>query len=276
MTSSSPPKKNPLLYLGGHAVRWTWLLVFFFVAWDVLFRLHPSRFIQPTLTILSNMGTTWFSGSPTELFTSTTFRTNALPSLERFAEGWAVAVVVGILGGLLLGASRIAEMVFKPLLRFGVSVPATIFLPIAVVIFGITDRMNIFLIAMGAVWPVLLNTMDGIRTIDPAIRDSARSIRITGWRLLRKVILPAASPQIFAGLRVSLGIALVLMVISEMFVGTNGIGFQIMLAQRTFRFPMMWSAVALLGIIAIIMNGIFFFVERAFLSWHRRRDGGQA
>lgn len=255
-------------------VRWSWLLVVFFVGWEILFRVRESLFVPPTSTILDNTFARWFDPDPGTLFTSELFREHALPSLVRFAWGWGLVVVGGVVGGLLLGLSGRVEAFFKPLVRFGLSTPSTILLPVAVVIFGITDRMNVFLIVMGAVWPVLLNTMDGVRGIEPAILSSGRSLRLPRRHMFTKVVLPAASPQIFAGLRVSLGIALILVVISEMFVATEGIGFQIVYSQRTFSFVDMWSAVTLIGFLAVALNGAFFLIERTVLRWHRRRGEG--
>lgn len=255
------------------AMRWSWLLVAFLVAWEVLFRTRESLFVPPFSTILVNTLQTWFSSDPTTLFTSEIFRDNALPSLVRFAWGWGIAVITGIVWGLMLGLFPRLEAFCKPIVRFGVSTPPTILLPVAVVLFGITDRMNIFLIAVGAIWPILLNTIAGIRGIEPAILYTARSLRLRRRQFFSRVILPAASPQIFAGLRVSLSIALILVVISEIFVATQGIGFQIVYSQRTFSFVDMWSAVTLIGLLSIVLNGGFFLAERRILGWHHKRGG---
>lgn len=258
------------------AVRWSWLLLAFLLGWEAWFRLNPSLFVPPMSAILEHMASRWFSTDAAGWFLSDHFRANALPSLSRFAWGWGIAIALGIGGGLALGFWRPLEALFRPVVRFGMATPATILLPIAVVVFGITDRMNIFLVVAGAVWPILLNTMDGVRGVDPQVVASARSLRLSRRRMLRQVLLPAASPQIVAGLRVSLGIALILMVISEMFVATRGIGFQIMYSQRTFAFLDMWSAVALVGLLGIAGNALFFLAERRLLAWHRERRGVQA
>ena len=255
-------------------IRSSWMLLLFLVLWEIYFQLNESLFVPPMTDILGRMFTKWFSTDPSKLFTSDFFRIHAFASLTRFAWGWGVAVLVGIGGGLLLGSSRTAEASFKWLVRFGVSTPSTILLPVALVIFGVTDRMNIFLIATGAVWPILLNTIDGVRGIDPAVLGSGQSLRLPRWTQFRKVTLRAASPQIFAGLRISLGVALILVVISEIFVATKGIGFDIIISQRTFAFAEMWASVAFLGVLAIVFNALFHVVERALLGWHRAQREG--
>lgn len=248
--------------------RVSWMLILFLVAWEIWFRVSGSLFVPPMSEILARMVTKWFEFDPSTLFTSQFFRVHALASLARFGVGWAVAVGLGVAVGLLLGAFSWAEATARWIVRFGVSTPSTILLPVAVVLFGVTDQMNVFLIATGAIWPVLLNTMDAVRGIDPGTVAAARSLRLKGWRLFSKVILRAASPQIMAGVRVSLGIALILVIISEMFVATKGIGFDIIFSQRTFAFLEMWASVAFVGLVAIILNGLFHLAERRLLGWH--------
>lgn len=253
--------------------RVSWMLILFLVAWETWFRVSGSLFVPPMSEILSRMVTKWFELDPSTLFTSQFFRVHALASLARFGVGWAVAVGLGVAVGLLLGAFSWAEATAHWIVRFGVSTPSTILLPVAVVLFGVTNQMNVFLIATGAIWPVLLNTMDAVRGIDPETVAAARSLRLKGWRLFTKVILRAASPQIMAGVRVSLGIALILVIISEMFVATKGIGFDVIFSQRTFAFLEMWASVAFVGLVAITLNGLFHLAERRLLGWHEGMGG---
>jgi ABC-type nitrate/sulfonate/bicarbonate transport system permease component len=119
------------------------------------------------------------------------------------------------------------------------------------------------------VWPVLLNAIDGVRGIDPTLRETARVYRIPPLQTLLSVVLPAASPRIFAGMRTALSLALILMVISEMEASTNGIGFFILQSQRSFAIPDMWSGMLLLGLIGFAFNAGFVEVERRVLRWHR-------
>jgi ABC-type nitrate/sulfonate/bicarbonate transport system permease component len=118
-------------------------------------------------------------------------------------------------------------------------------------------------------WPVLLNTIDGVTGIDPTLRETARVYGVGGRDRLRRIVLPAASPQIFAGMRTSLSLALILMVISEMVASTNGIGFFVLQSQRSFAIPEMWSGILLLGLLGYALNLIFVVVERRVLAWHR-------
>lgn len=251
-------------------VRAGWMLVAFLGLWELFFQLRPSLVTPPMSKILSSMFDEWFSASPTDLFLGPHFYDHAIPSLLRLGAGWSIAVLVGVTLGIALGSSRFLENFFKPIVRFGVCTPTTVMLPLVIVIFGFTDRTTIVLIAMGTMWVILLNTMDGVKAISLSYRDAARSMMLPRRLVFFRVVLPAAGPQIFAGLRVSLGIGLILMVISEIFVSTNGVGFTIAYSQRLFDFGQMWSAVAFVGVLGIAFNGLFMALEKRLLGWHLR------
>ena len=119
------------------------------------------------------------------------------------------------------------------------------------------------------VWPVLLNTIDGVTGDRPDDARDRAVVRDQGRDRLQRIILPAASPQIFAGMRTSLSLALILMVISEMVASTNGIGFFVLQSQRSFAIPEMWSGILLLGLLGYVLNVAFVLIERRVLAWHR-------
>jgi ABC-type nitrate/sulfonate/bicarbonate transport system permease component len=134
---------------------------------------------------------------------------------------------------------------------------------------GVGNAMKVFIIAFVCLWPVLLNTMDGISGIDRTLLDTSRVYQLSSRDRVLRVMLPAASPQIFAGLRTSLSLALILMVISEMVASTNGIGYFVLQSQRTFAIPEMWSGIVLLGLLGYFLNLLLVIVERRVLRWHR-------
>jgi ABC-type nitrate/sulfonate/bicarbonate transport system permease component len=171
--------------------------------------------------------------------------------------------------GTALGTSRTLRRAVSPIVEFLRSIPPPALLPFAIVVIGVGDDMKIFIIAFVCIWPVLLNTIDGINGSDPTLRDIARVYGVSGRDRLLRMTLPAASPQIFAGMRLSLSLAVILMVISEMVASTNGIGFFVLQSQRSFAIPEMWSGILLLGILGYLLNLIFVIVERRVLAWHR-------
>ena len=197
------------------------------------------------------------------------FGSDVWPSLRRMAIGYAVAVVLGVAIGTALGTSRTLRRAVSPIVEFLRSIPPPALLPFAIVVIGVGDDMKIFIIAFVCIWPVLLNTIDGINGIEPTLRDIARVYGVSGRDRLLRMTLPAASPQIFAGMRLSLSLAVILMVISEMVASTNGIGFFVLQSQRSFAIPEMWSGILLLGILGYLLNLIFVIVERRVLAWHR-------
>jgi ABC-type nitrate/sulfonate/bicarbonate transport system permease component len=134
---------------------------------------------------------------------------------------------------------------------------------------GIGPEMKITLIAYGTVWPILLNTADGVRAVDPVIIDVASSYRVRRRDRLMYIVLPAASPQIVAGMRSALSIGITVIIFSEMVGSTNGIGFQILSAQRSFAVPDMWAGIVLLGILGYLLNLAFRGFELYLLRWHR-------
>ena len=156
-----------------------------------------------------------------------------------------------------------------PIVEFLRSIPPPALIPFAIVVIGVGDDMKVFIIGFVCLWPVLLNTIDGINGIDPTLKDTARVYGISGRDKLLRMTLPAASPQIFAGMRLSLSLALILMVISEMVASTNGIGFFVLQSQRSFAIPEMWSGILLLGILGYVFNLVFMIIERRVLAWHR-------
>jgi ABC-type nitrate/sulfonate/bicarbonate transport system permease component len=247
-----------------------WLLVAMLAGYQV-FALWKDKNYLPTLTdTFRQFRTDWLTTDWRSWFLSDLFWKHGSPSLKRFAQGWILSVVIGIAAGVALGRSRTLAALFAPAIRFSMAIPKTVLLPLALVVFGVRDSMNVFLIMIGTVWVILINTMDGVSTIDPMWVRSARSLGLGRVALLRRVILPAASPQIFAGLRVSLGVGLILMVVSELYATTRGIGYRIALSQKTFEYLDMWSAIMLVAIIGILMNAVFGLIEARYLRWYRQ------
>jgi ABC-type nitrate/sulfonate/bicarbonate transport system permease component len=203
-----------------------------------------------------------------QVWTVDRLETDVLPSLARLAAGYLLAAVAGIGIGVVIGRRRVVRGIAEPGLEFFRAIPPPVLVPILMLFAGIGDQMKIIVIATGALWPILLNTVEGVRAADPVLVDTARSYRIGGLRRLRHLTLAAAGPQIFAGLRQAVSIAIILMVISEMFAANEGLGFAIIQFQRTFAVPEMWSGTILLGLIGFGLAWAFRLVERRVLFWY--------
>ena len=228
--------------------------------WAVLSANSDTFYYPPLTEILETFMDTWVFER---------VGSDVVPSLLRLSAGYAIAVVVAIAVGIPLGLHPTARRAASPIVEFLRAIPPPALLPLAIVVIGVGNAMKVLIIAFVCLWPVLLNTIDGIRGIDPTLNDTTRVYGVRGLTRLRLVTLPAAAPQIFAGMRTSLSLAVILMVISEMVASTNGIGFFVLQSQRSFDIPEMWSGILLLGILGYVLNVIFIMVERRVLAWHR-------
>jgi ABC-type nitrate/sulfonate/bicarbonate transport system permease component len=224
-------------------------------------------FWPPLRTILRTFPDVW---------TAERLRTDVVPSLLRLTAGFTTAALAGVALGTLIGSYRRVRAVCEPVLEFLRAVPPPVLVPVIMLFAGIGDTMKVAVIASGCAWPVLLNTVEGVRAVDPVTAEAARSYGITGAARLRSLVLPSASPQIFAGLRQALSIGIILMVISEMFAASNGLGFTIVQFQRGFAIPDMWTGILLLGMLGVVLSVLFRLVERRVLGWyHGLRDAAR-
>lgn len=223
-------------------------------------------YFPPLHTILSAFGKTWFSGRLVD---------DVLPSVLRLAAGYAGAVAVGVGIGVLIGSHRRVRLAAEPVLEFFRAVPPPVLIPVLMLFTGIGDTMKITVIVLGSMWPVLLNTAEGVRAIDDVLADTARSYGLTGAARLRRLVLPSAAPQIVTGMRQALSISIILMVISEMFASSSGLGYTIVQFQRGFAVPEMWSGILLLGLLGFALSLLFGRFESRVLRWHRGRRQAQ-
>jgi ABC-type nitrate/sulfonate/bicarbonate transport system permease component len=193
---------------------------------------------------------------------------DVLPSLARLAIGYLAALAAGIALGMLIGSNRWVRALTEPLLEFLRAVPPPVLVPILMLMAGIGDLMKVLVIATGCLWPVLLNTVEGVRGVDQVLADTCRSYRIRGRLRLWHLVLRGASPQIVTGARQALSIGIILMVISEMFAASSGLGFTVIQFKDGFRIPQMWSGVILLGLLGVLLSLVFRLVERRVLGWY--------
>jgi len=196
------------------------------------------------------------------------FVDDVLPSMARLAIGYAGALVLGVALGTAIGLSRPLRAALEPVLEFLRAVPPPVLVPILILIAGIGSTMKVLVIVSGCLWPILLNTVEGVRGVDGVLADTCRSYRIRGAGRLWHLVLRSASPQIVTGARQALSIGIILMVISEMFAASSGLGFTIVQFQRGFAIPEMWSGVLLLGLLGVLLSLAFRGVEHRVLGWY--------
>ncbi len=190
------------------------------------------------------------------------------PSLYRLAAGFLLGAVTGVAIGLLMGYFRQMHNLLEPLTEILRPIPSPAYLPLVILVLGIDDEMKIFMIAASSFFPILLNTYSGVRAVDPVQVNTARTFGLSNRQIVRQIVIPAASPYIVTGMRVSLAISLILVVISEMVAANNGIGFFVLNAQRSFRVKEMYAGIIALAIIGYALNSLFLTLERRAMAWH--------
>ena len=200
------------------------------------------------------------------VFTGEVF-TWLLPSLFRLLVGYAAAGLAGVVVGLLMGYFRVAYYLLEPLVEFLRPIPSPAYIPIVILFLGIDHSMKIAVVAFASFFPVVINTYTGVVNVDPVLVDVARTLGVGRWNTALRVVLPASLPYIMSGLRVSLGIALIVTVLSEMVAGDSGIGFFVLNMQRAFRNADMFAGVVVLGILGYVLNRLFLLVERHLVGW---------
>ena len=198
------------------------------------------------------------------------FGTHVVPSLERIFAGFAIAVIVGVALGVPIGLSRWTRAFAMPHIEYWRAMPPPALLPISIVLLkDIGNRQKIAFIAFFCLFPVLLNTIDGVRGIEPTLIDTARSYGVPKLERVWRIVLPAALPQIVAGMRTSLSLAVITMVLSEYFSSTSGVGYVLLISKNTFQLTPMWAAIVLIGLLGYLLNVLFLVFERRALAWHR-------
>jgi ABC-type nitrate/sulfonate/bicarbonate transport system permease component len=191
-----------------------------------------------------------------------------LPSLWRMFAGYFIGLALGIALGLLMGFVRFFYDLLEPITEILRPIPSPAYLPIVILFLGIDDQMKIFMVAFASAFPVLLNTYNGVRSVDPIQLQTARTFGLYGSKLVTQIVLPASAPYIFTGMRVSLALALIVMVISEMVAASNGIGYFILSAQRGFKIREMFAGVLTLALLGYLLNRLFLGIENRVLAWH--------
>ncbi|NDU75613.1 ABC transporter permease subunit [Actinomadura sp. DSM 109109] len=245
-------------------------LVLLVAAWEGATRAADSTFFPPPSEIAGRMRELWLSGPAEHLYLTAEAGDSIAPSLGRMFLALALSIVVGVVLGIALGRSQRVLAYLQPLLQFARVIPPPTLVPVFIVLFQLGTQMQVASIIFSAIWPILLNTADGARSVDAVQMDTARVFRLSALDRIRFVIVPSALPKIFAGLRLALSLSLILMVFSELLPGTSdGLGFMLTNAQSQSDLGTLWSVIVLLGILGYLFNSILLVVERRVLARHR-------
>lgn len=241
-----------------------WLPTALIAAWWLLSANSTNAFLPPLSSIVETLRDDFASGL---LFGHMRF------SLTNLAVGLGIAIVLGIVGGLVLGERSWLRETVDPMLHFFRAIPQSALVPLIIGALGIGAEPKIAVIAFACLWPVLLNTIDGVRGVDPAVREFSRTYRIPGRLHFFRIILFSSLPQIMAGIRVALPIGVVVMVVTEIFSAQEGVGYYIQSSASLFRMRETWAGAILVGVIGFILSALFVAIERRILHWHLRPSG---
>ncbi|HEX2565332.1 MAG TPA: ABC transporter permease [Burkholderiales bacterium] len=187
------------------------------------------------------------------------------------AAGFGLACAAGVLLGLAMGYHRPTYALLEPTLELLRPIPKPALLPPLILLLGLGAPMKVAIVFLGAFFPVLINTIEGVRTVDPVLVDVARTFRRGKLATVFRVILPASLPMILAGMRVSLGLGLILVTLAEMLTGTHGLGAQLVDAQRAFRVQDMYAWTVVLASLGLALALSFDALERRLIFWSSRR-----
>ncbi len=217
-------------------------------------------FLPPPVDVFVNLWKGMIEGNLLQLTGAT---------LLRMFYGWVLASAAGIFIGTLIGLSETARAWLTPTLELLRPLPASTLLPIGIALFGLNANMLLAVIAFGAIWPVLLATVDGFRFIEPRLKEVAAILGISRFSFAFKFGLPSAAPDILSGMRLSLTACLIITVIGEIVTAQDGLGTAIILAARSYRSVDLFAGVVLLGAVGFLNNALLSALRRALLPWQK-------
>lgn len=192
---------------------------------------------------------------------------NVLASLYRIAIGYAIGGALGIIVGILLGFSRWLDAMLMPVVYSIYPIPKIALLPLFILWLGIDETPKITLIAIGVFFPVVINTYTGVRNVDPSLIKAAATFGSTRFNIMRKVILPASLPMIFAGLKISAGYSMLLLVSAEMIAAEKGVGAMILHYGNMLMTTNMMVGILVLIVMGLALNRLLVWLEIKLLPW---------
>lgn len=229
--------------------------------WEVLYRVNvlDNASFPSAVDAVKALGT----ATTTSEFWSAVWRT-----LEAWALGLLIGTAAGVAVGVLTGLNEFAYRSLNLLVEFLKTIPVVAALPLAILVFGTTVKMNVMLVALGITWPILIQAAYGVRSVEPTVRDTATVFRMTRPDRLLHVVLPSAAPYVATGLRLASTSALLLVVVAQLIGGGGGLGYQIFVAQNSNLLPRMYALVIVVGLLGILITAVFGRLERHALRWH--------
>jgi ABC-type nitrate/sulfonate/bicarbonate transport system permease component len=224
-----------------------------------------SRTIPDLRTLLPAPTDTFVAAA--ELVRTGVLQRDILASLSRVFMALVVASVIAFPIGLLIGMSRSAAWLLEPIFGFFRPIPPLAWIPLSIVWFGISESQNVFIIFLGAFFPILVNTVQGVREVDRQLVRAARTLGASRFEIALTVLLPAALPSMFVGFRVGVGIAWMALVAGELVAASSGLGFLISQGRMLFRPDYIIVGMVTIGMIGLILDGMVRLLQRVVMKW---------
>lgn len=228
--------------------------------WEMASRALPGLrlYVPPIAQIIASLGQLLFSG---------TIANHFFVSLSRFFAGYLIAAATAVSLGIVLGYFRDFHSWIEMLIELLRPMPSVAIIPVAILMLGVGDSMIIAVTVYACVWPILINTIDGVKNLDRTLVDTGRTFGLSGRRILWRIILPGASPYIVTGLRIGLSIALILVITAEMVAGSKGLGFFILDEERSMNSGNMYAGIILVAAAGYVLNRVFLILEYRAMKW---------
>jgi ABC-type nitrate/sulfonate/bicarbonate transport system permease component len=228
--------------------------------WELGSRTNPrlQLYFPPVSQIALALGGLISTGSvSSHLFTT----------LHRFLEGYLISATVAVTLGVVLGYFRFLHSLVEVLIEFLRPMPSVAIIPVAILALGIGDAMIVAVTVYASIWSILINTIEGVRHIEPTLIDTARTFGLSKRHILWQVVLPGASPYIVTGLRIGLSIALILVTTAEMIIGSKGLGFFILDEERSMNSTNMYAGIIIVSVLGYLLNRLFLLAESKAMRW---------
>lgn len=264
--TSSPERSfsySPLHYIRmyGNYLLIVLNLTVFFIAWELFAR---TEIVNPLfLPRASDMFSTLFEGMGPD----GVIRANILISLRLFAIGMLGASVIGIPIGLLMGASKVVDGIFSPYVWAMASLPRVALMPLLILILGFSDSAKLTLIFLSAIFPIMINCMAGVKTVDGSLVRAGQVFGASKWSLYQKVIFPYTLPFIISGVNQGMTRGLVGLVIAEIFGGNSGLGYLTVRASESFNSPLLYAVLLILVIVSLTFVQSVRWLEAKVAPW---------
>lgn len=235
-------------------------IILFLLLWESLPRLGvvSAAFLPPLSVVLE---TAW------QLYQTGQLGTHFIASIQRSMIGFVLALAIAIPLGLVIGWYKLVAETLNPLLELFRNTTALALMPLFILFLGIGEASKISLLVYACTWPILLNTITGVQTVDPLLIKSARTMGLKPYQLFSKVILPASVPTIFVGIRLAGAISILALVAVEMFGAKAGLGYLIMYSQFSFEIPQMFVGILVITLVGLSFNYILIGLEKYFTAW---------